>query len=184
MYATVRSPLNGIVLRNVELGDVVSSILVMGSAATLVMTLGDMRELYQGQRDESDIGKIYVGQPARLSVERSRIASIAARLRDSPMGEEKDNVTTFEVRVSILEPRDLRAMMTANAEIILEEHKNVLTIPEAAVIYARDRSTAAEVPDPSQKTGKRRLPIKPGISNGARTEILEGLQPGQEVILQ
>jgi HlyD family secretion protein len=187
LYATVRSPLNGIVLsRNVELGDAVSSILVMGSAATLVMTLGDMRELYlKGKVDESDIGKIYVGQPARLSVESFKDRKYRGQVtRLSPMGEEKDNVTTFEVRVSILEPRDLRAMMTANAEIILEEHKNVLTIPEAAVIYARDRSTAAEVPDPSQKTGKRRLPIKTGISNGARTEILEGLQPGQEVILQ
>ncbi len=56
----------------------------------------------------------------------------------SPMGAEKDNVTTFEVRVSISnESRKLRALMTANAEIILEEHKKVLTIPEGAVLLCQ-----------------------------------------------
>jgi HlyD family secretion protein len=187
LYATIRAPISGVVLsRNVELGDAVSSILVMGSAATLVMTLGDMRELYlKGKVDESDIGKIYVGQPARLSVESFKDRRYTGHVtRISPMGEEKDNVTTFEVRVSIDTPRDLRAMMTANAEIILEERKGVLTMPEAAVVYARDRSTWAEVPDLSQKTGRRRVAIKTGISNGARTEVLEGLRESQEVILQ
>ena len=187
LYATVRSPLNGVVLsRNVELGDAVSSILVMGSAATLVMTLGDMSELYlKGKVDESDIGKIYLGQPTRITVESFKDRKYMGKVtRISPMGEEKDNVTTFEVRASIAAPRDLRALMTANGEIILEEHKNVLMIPEAAVLYDRDKSTWAELPDPAQKTGKRKVAIKTGISNGANTELLEGLQEGQEVILQ
>jgi HlyD family secretion protein len=101
------------------------------------------------------------------------------------MGTEKDNVTTFEVRVSISnESHKLRALMTANAEILLEEHKNVLTIPEGAVLYAKDKSTEAEIPDASSATGKRRVPIKIGISNGARTEVISGLKEGQQVILQ
>ena len=51
----------------------------------------------------------------------------------SPMGVEKDNVTTFEVRVSIDNAGEtLKANMTANAEIVLEEHANALIIPEAA----------------------------------------------------
>ncbi|MBI3667380.1 MAG: efflux RND transporter periplasmic adaptor subunit [Acidobacteria bacterium] len=187
LYATIRSPINGIVLsRSVELGDAVSSILVMGSAATLVMTLGDMRELYlKGKVDESDIGKIYLGQPGRITVESYKDRKYLGHVtRISPMGEEKDNVTTFEVRISINEPKDLRAMMTANGEIILEERKKVLTIPEAAVLYSRDKSTSAEIPDPTQKSGKRKISVKTGISNGAKTEILEGLQEGQEVVLQ
>ena len=186
-YATIRSPMRGVVLsRNREVGDAVSSILVMGSAATLVMTLGDMRELYlKGKVDESDIGKLYDGQPARLTVESFKDRRYLGKVtRISPMGEEKDNVTTFEVRVSIQQPRDLKALMTANAEILLEERKNVLAIPEAAVLYARDKSTSVEVPDPTQKTGKRKVAIQTGISNGAKTEILNGLQEGQEVVLQ
>jgi HlyD family secretion protein len=187
LYATIRSPMKGVVLsRNVEIGDAVSSILVMGSAATLVMTLGDMSELYlKGKVDESDIGKIYMGQPARITVESFKDRKYSGKVtRISPMGEEKDNVTTFEVRASIANPRDLKALMTANAEIILEEHKNVLMIPEAAVLYEHDKSTWAELPDPSQKTGKRKVAIKTGIGNGANTELLNGLLEGQEVILQ
>src|SRR5208283_4097606 len=50
--------------------DAVSSILVLGSSATLVMTLGDTSEVYvKGKVDESDIGKVYLGQPARIKVE-------------------------------------------------------------------------------------------------------------------
>src|SRR6202041_2589871 len=46
-YTTIESPLDGIVLsRDVEIGDAVSSILVLGSTATLVMTLGDTSEVY------------------------------------------------------------------------------------------------------------------------------------------
>ena len=70
------------------------------------------------------------------------------------MGVEKDNVTTFEVRVSIKNPGgELKAEMTANAEIILEEHKNVLQIPEGAILYDKDKKASVEVPDPE---GQRR----------------------------
>ncbi|MBI1740429.1 MAG: efflux RND transporter periplasmic adaptor subunit, partial [Candidatus Koribacter versatilis] len=70
-YTTITSPIDGIVLsRDVEVGDAVSSILVLGSSATLVMTLGDTSEVYvKGKVDESDIGKVYMGQPARIKVE-------------------------------------------------------------------------------------------------------------------
>jgi HlyD family secretion protein len=101
------------------------------------------------------------------------------------MGVEKDNVTTFEVRVSISnEKHVLKADMTANAEIILDEHKHVLAIPEGAVLYNKDKSTAAQVPDPTKKDGYRKVAIVTGISNGAKTEILRGLAEGQQVILQ
>ena len=45
--------------RDREVGDAVSSILTMGSGATLIMTLGDLSEVYvKGKVDESDIGKV------------------------------------------------------------------------------------------------------------------------------
>src|SRR3989454_43933 len=70
-YTDIESPIDGIVLsRDVEMGDAVSSILVLGSSATLVMTLGDTSQVYvKGKVDESDIGRVYLGQPARIKVE-------------------------------------------------------------------------------------------------------------------
>jgi multidrug efflux pump subunit AcrA (membrane-fusion protein) len=98
---------------------------------------------------------------------------------------EKDNVTRFEVRVSILNDLDLlKVNMSANAEIILEEHHNVLLIPESSLIYNEKRATFVEIPDSSTKTGRRQIAVKTGLGNGSRTELLSGLKLGEQVILQ
>ena len=187
-YTTIASPIDGIILsRDVEVGDAVSSILVLGSSATLIMTLGDTSEVYvKGKVDESDIGKVYLGQPARIKVESFKDKTFNGKVtKISPMGVEKDNVTTFEVRVSINNPGgELKAAMTANAEIILEEHKSVLQIPEGAILYDKDKKASVEVPDPRGKEGKRKVAVNIGISNGAKTEVLGGLKEGDEVVLQ
>ena len=186
--STIVSPMDGIVLsRDVEVGDAVSSILILGSQATLVMTLGDVSEVYvKGKVDEADIGKVYLGQPARIVVESFKDKQFLGKVtKISPMGVEKDNVTTFEVRVSIQNPSgELKANMTANAEIILEEHQNVLLIPETAIIYNRERNTFVEVPDPGAKAGMRKIEIQTGISNGIKTEVVAGLKEGAQVVLQ
>ncbi len=187
-YTTVTSPMDGTILsRDVEIGDAVSSILVLGSTATLVMTIGDINQVYvQGKVDESDIGRVYLGQAARIKVESFKDKTFLGKVtKIAPLGVEKDNVTTFEVRVSIDNPGgELKTNMTANAEILLEEHKKVLTVPEQAVLYDKDRNASVEVPDPKQKNGRRKIDIKAGISNGTKTEILAGLKPGDTVILQ
>ena len=187
-YTDVVSPIDGIVLsRDVEVGDAVSSILVLGSSATLVMTMGDTTQVYvKGKVDESDIGRVYLGQLARIKVESFKDKTFNGVVtKISPMGVEKDNVTTFEVRVSIANADgQLKAEMTANAEIILEEHKNVLQIPEGAIIYDKDRKASVEVPDPKGKEGKRKVAINIGISNGAKTEVLSVLKLDEQVILQ
>jgi len=187
-YTIITSPMDGIVLsRDVEVGDAVSSILVLGSTATLVMTIGDTTQVYvQGKVDEADIGKVYLGQPARIKVESFKEKTFNGKVtKIAPLGVEKDNVTTFEVRVSIDNPGgELKANMTANAEILLEEHKNVLTVPEQAVIYDKDRKASVEVPDAKQKKGRRPVSIVAGISNGTRTEVLSGINGGDTVILQ
>jgi HlyD family secretion protein len=186
--ATIASPIDGVVLsREREVGDAVSSILTMGSGATLIMTLGDLAEVYvKGKVDESDIGKVFLGQRARISVESFKDQKFLGKVtKISPMGVEKDNVTTFEVRVSISnESRKLRAEMTANAELLLDEHKGVVAIPEGAILYKKDKSTEIEIPDPTSETGKRRVAVVTGISNGSKTEVTKGIVEGQEVILQ
>jgi HlyD family secretion protein len=187
-YTTVTSPIDGVVLsRDVEMGDAVSSILVLGSTATLVMTLGDTQQVYvQGKVDEADIAHVYLGQPARIKVESFRDKVFNGKVtKIAPLGVEKDNVTTFEVRVSIDNPTgELKANMTANAEILLDEHKNVLTVPENAVIYDNQKNAFIEIPDFKEKEGKRRIPVKVGISNGSRTEVVSGLKEGDGTIMQ
>jgi HlyD family secretion protein len=186
--STIISPIDGLVLsRDVNVGDAVSSILVLGSQATLIMTMGDISEVYvQGKVDEADIGKVYLGQQARIVVESFKDKKFTGKVtKISPMGKEKDNVTTFEVRVSISNPTlELKANMSANAEILLEEKKNVLMVPEAYLIYDKDRSASVELPEPKADNGRKKVSVKLGISNGVKTEIVSGLTEKQQVILQ
>jgi HlyD family secretion protein len=186
--ATIRSPIDGVVLsRDVEMGSPVSSILNLGSSATLVMVLGDISQVYvKGKVDEADIGLVRMGQPARIKVETFKDRQFDGRVTQiAPMGVERDNVVNFEVRVSIDNSSgELRANMTSNAEIVLEEHKGTLVIPERAVIYDASRRTYAERVQPTSKTGRARVPITVGISNGTRTEVTRGLAAGDRVVLQ
>jgi HlyD family secretion protein len=187
-YTTIVAPMDGVILsRDVEIGDAVSSILVLGSTATLVMTEGDINQVYvQGKVDEADIAHVYMDQPARIKVESFRDRTFNGKVtKIAPLGVQKDNVTTFEVRVSIDNPGgELKANMTANAEILLDEHKGVLTVPENAVMYDNQKNASVQVPDSKQKDGVRKVPVKVGLSNGSVTEIVSGLKEGEQVVLQ
>ena len=137
--ATIKAPIRATVLtRDVEVGSPVSSILNLGANATLVLTLGDIEKVFvRGKVDEADIGRVRFGQAATITTETFRDRKFQGRVTQiSPIGVEKDNVTTFEVEVSIDNPgKELKANMTANAEIILEQFPDSLLVPEAAVIY-------------------------------------------------
>lgn len=185
--STIRSPIRATVLtRDVELGSPVSSILNLGANATLVMTLGDIDSVFvRGKVDESDIGRVRLGQKARITVETFKEHVFEGRVTQiSPIGAEKDNVTTFEVKVSIENAeKELKANMTANAEIVLEEHPDSLIIPEAAITYDAQRNPTVEVLDPGSKTGRRAVSIKTGVGNGTRTQVTEGLKEGDKIVL-
>lgn len=185
--ATIRAPIAATVLsRDVEIGSPVSSILNLGANATLVMTLGDIHEVFvRGKVDEADIGRVRLGQKANIAVETFKDRKFEGKVTQiSPIGVEKDNVTTFEVEVSIGNAgNELRANMTANAEIVLESHPDSLIIPEAAISYDDQRRAFVDVPAAGEKTGRRRTPIKVGVGNGTKTQVLEGLKAGEKVIL-
>jgi HlyD family secretion protein len=186
-YATIRAPIRATVLsRDVEIGSPVSSILNLGANATLVMTLGDIEKVFvRGKVDEADIGRVRLDQPARIRVETFKDRAFSGHVTQiSPLGVEKDNVTSFEVKVSIDNPgRELKANMTANAEIVLEEHPNALLVPEAAVTYDGKKSASVDVVAPGTKTGRKRTPIKVGVGNGTKIEVIDGLKPGAKLVL-
>jgi HlyD family secretion protein len=185
--ATIRAPIRGTVLsRDVEIGSPVSSILNLGANATLVMTLGDIEQVFvRGKVDEADIGRVRLGQQARIRVETFKDKVFDGRVTQiSPMGVEKDNVTNFEVRVSIDNPgKELKANMTANAEIVLEEHADALIVPEAAITYDAQKNAFVEVASPGAKNGRKKIPVKLGVGNGTKIQILEGLKQGDKVVL-
>lgn len=149
------------------------------------MTLGDIDQVFvRGKVDEADIGHVRLGQPARIRVETFKDKVFAGKVTQiSPIGAEKDNVTTFEVKVSIENgAKELKANMTANAEIVLEEHPNSLIVPEATISYDSQRVPSVEVLDPGAKNGRRKVVIRTGVGNGTKTQVLSGLKAGDRVV--
>ncbi|HVW04010.1 MAG TPA: efflux RND transporter periplasmic adaptor subunit [Vicinamibacterales bacterium] len=185
--ATIRAPIRATVLtRDVEIGSPVSSILNLGANATLVMTLGDIEKVYvKGKVDEADIGRVRLGQTARITTETFRDRVFNGRVTQiSPIGVEADNVTTFAVEVSIDNPgKELKANMSANAEIVLDEYPDSVLVPEAAIIYDAQRHPSVDVLDAASKTGRRRVPVKIGTGNGSKVQILDGVRVGDKVVL-
>jgi HlyD family secretion protein len=185
--ATIRAPIRATVLtRDVEIGSPVSSILNMGANGTLVFTLGDIERVFvRGKVDEADIGRVRIDQPANITTETFRDRVFQGRVTQiSPIGVDKDNVTTFEVKVSIENPgKELKANMTANAEIILEEFPNSVLVPEAGIVYDGRRNAFVELVDASSRTGRRRVPVQVGVGNGTKMQIVRGVNPGDTVVL-
>jgi HlyD family secretion protein len=185
--STIKAPIHGTVLtRDVEIGSPVSSILNLGANATLVMTLGDIAQVFvRGKVDEADIGFVRLGMPARITTESFRDKVFTGKVTQiSPIGVEKDNVTTFEIEVSIENSgQELKANMTANAEVILEERAGALIIPEAAVSYDDQKAASVEIADPGADGGRRKVPVTLGIGNGTRTQVTAGLKAGDKVVL-
>ncbi|MBI4832272.1 MAG: efflux RND transporter periplasmic adaptor subunit [Candidatus Lindowbacteria bacterium] len=183
-YATIVSPVDGIVLsRDVDVGSAVAS--VVSTMGTLIMTLGDVREMHiVGDVDESDVGLVREGMPARISVESYSDKKFHGTVkRISPLGVEKDKIMNFEVEVTITDNDvPLRANMTADAEIIVEKHQNALLVPQNAIRYDREQAFV-EAPDRKEKTGKRTVNITLGITGTNFSEALSGLKEGDEVIL-
>jgi len=185
--ATIKAPIRATVLtRDVEVGSPVSSILNLGANASLVMTLGDIEKVFvRGKVDEADIGRVRLNQAARITTESFPDKVFEGRVTQiSPIGVDKDNVTTFEVKVSIDNPgKELKANMTANAEIILEQLHDSLLVPEAAIVYDPQRRAFVDLADASSKTGRRRVPVKVGVGNGTKIQIVSGVQAGDKVVL-
>jgi HlyD family secretion protein len=150
------------------------------------MTLGDIDKVFvRGKVDEADIGRVRLNQPARIRVETFKERVFNGHVTQiSPLGVEKDNVTTFEVRVSIDNPgKELKANMTANAEIVLEEHANALLIPEAAITYDAEKKAFVDIIAAGAPNGRKKTPIKVGVGNGTKIEVLDGLRPSDRLLL-
>lgn len=182
---TIIAPIEGIVLsRDTDKG---SAVIPMSSAfgGTVIMTLADISEKhFRGDVDEADIGKVSLGLSTRIFVETYPDLPFDAELTQiSPMGREQEDIVNFEIKATIKDPENkLNVGMSADAEIILEEHKDVLVVPEGAIHYEEDK-TFVHLQDNENEEGFRKVDIVKGISDGIRTEVLNGLNEGDIVIL-
>lgn len=152
----ITSPIDGTVIVNsYKVGDDVN-----GSNAVL-MTVADMTKMiFEVDVDELDIYKIKAGQKVNITCDALPKESFVGEVTTVPvLGTSQNGVTTYPVEVTISEPGNLKPGMNINAEIIVENKENVLTIPMSAITSIGDR-TFVYVKSDEQNTSKENS-VKP-----------------------
>jgi HlyD family secretion protein len=178
--ATLLAPFDGTVIAvNIEIGQVVGAGVPGGA-----IVLADLSDLYLDLTvDEVDVVRLKEGMPVEITLDalpgrsfRGHIDAIA------PAATEAGSAATYRVRV-VLDERDpvLRAGMSANVEIEVERRENVLLVPNAAV--RRDRETGRAFVYRVVGDRTEEVEIRLGAQGETESEVLEGLQEGDRVVL-
>ena len=189
MESIIRAPAAGTILtRAVNPGDPVVP-LTSYQPGTELATVADMNDLiFKGTVDEIDVGKLHVGLLARIKVGALPTDVVTGKVsRIAPQAQQKEGATLFDVEIE-LDPTKvtLRAGYSANADLIIREKKDILTIPERLVIFEDGgKKTSVEVSDEKAKGSKiepKKIDVKLGISDGMNVEVVSGLNKGDKVI--
>jgi HlyD family secretion protein len=180
----IRSTVNGTILDvPIKVGNSViqSNNFNDGTTIASVADMSDM--LFVGKIDETEVGRVSVGMPMKITIGAMQDASLTADLEYvSPKGIEESGAILFEMKAAMIIPSDIfiRAGYSANAEIILDKSENVLTIPESSVEFSGDTAFVYLVTNKEPQEFKR-TPIKIGLSDGIKIEVKEGLKANDNI---
>jgi macrolide-specific efflux system membrane fusion protein len=166
------APIDGtVILKNLEAGQTFAN-----SDAIFVLS---NRLTVKAEVDETDIAKIKMGIPAKITLDAYSKVDIDASV--GPIAYEAttvNNVTTYVVDIIPSEnPEFMRSGMTANVSFEIEKRQAVLVIPTAAIQW-NDKGASVIFPD------RQSHPVKLGVSDGRITEVLDGVKEGQIVLIQ
>lgn len=185
----VRSTISGIILDiPVKVGN---SVILSNTFndGTTIASVADMSNLiFRGNVDETEVGHLAVGMPMQITIGALQDIRFTAALEYiSP----KATATTgganqFEIKAAVRLPEEataeaIRSGYSATAQIVLQEAKGILAIPESAIEFSGD-STFVYVEQGNVKsmTYERRA-VRTGLSDGINIEIKEGLKKNETV---
>lgn len=190
-YATIqiRATISGMLLSiPVEIGNTVQEINNF-SVGTTIATMADVNQMiFEGKVDEADVGKLKEGMPLSISIGALPDQKFNGILNFiSPSGVETSGIVEFEIKADVNLKDDifLRANYSANAEVILSEAKDVLTLESAHIRYDDEGEAYVEILKPGTETYDQPVYLKKilevGITDGVYTEIKSGLNKGDQV---
>lgn len=188
---TITAPIDGtIITKNIKVGDTLDAT----NGQTTLAVIYDLSYLtFDISLDELDVGEVAVGQTVNISCDSlGDGASFEGRVtKVSVAGTTSNGVTTYPVTVRIDNaPDGLLPGMNVDATIVVEESKDALTVPVAAVqrgstVYVKDDSAkntdgvmvgGTVLPD-----GWREAEVETGLSDDNNIEITSGLSEGDVV---
>lgn len=151
---------------------------------TTIATVADMSDmLFVGKLDETEIGRIHNGMPMNITIGALQDFKLLANLEYiSPKGKEESGAIMFEMKAAVKVPSGvfIRAGYSANAEILLQQSVDVLTVPESCVEFSGD-SAFVQVVTKKEPQEFKKTPIVIGLSDGINIEVKEGLKKDQEI---
>jgi HlyD family secretion protein len=146
---TIRAPIEGTVIeRAVEPGQIIASATSNVSGGTTLFRMADLSAMQvRAKVDEVDIGQIHAGQVARVTAEAYPGRTFAGTVtKVEPQAVVEQNVTMFPVLVRLENPDGLlRPGMNAEVQVDVARRRDVVAIPNAAVVSLREARAAANV---------------------------------------
>ena len=183
--ATIYAPRSGVILQKyVEEGTIITSGQSQSSDGTKIVQIGDVSTLFiDVSVDESDVGKIKMGQKVLIALDAVPDAKPTGRVvRIDPQAVNDRDVTTVHVRVQIQKPDPaIKPGMNATCQFILRDVHDVLVVPSDAVKEGRSGGNTVRVLGKDGKAAARTVEV--GVVGSDKTEIKSGLQAGDKVIL-
>lgn len=175
----IRSTISGVILDiPVKVGNTVILSNTFNDGTTIA-TLANMKDLiFRGNIDETEVGQLAIGVPMKITIGALQDVKLNASLEYiSPKAVENNGANQFEIKaaIDIKGAKSLRSGYSANAEIVLQTAKNVLTIPESAVEFNGDSTFVYLVKGKGEQKTYERHPVTIGISDGVNIEIKKGL---------
>ena len=175
----IRSTISGVILDiPVKVGNTVILSNTFNDGTTIA-TLANMKDLiFRGNIDETEVGQLSIGVPMKITIGALQDVKLNASLEYiSPKAVENNGANQFEIKaaIDIKGAKSLRSGYSANAEIVLQTAKNVLTIPESAVEFSGDSTFVYLVKGKGEQKTYERHPVTIGISDGVNIEIKKGL---------
>lgn len=164
-----------------------------GSTQSGVLTIVDPSTMkVKVAVDELDIAKVKEGQKAEIKFD-----SIADKVFDGAVesiaqtGTSSNNVTTYDVVVSIANPGDIKIGMNANVNILVDSKDDALTIPSQALVE-KDGKEYVQVTNSNGNTTSstsgsldngKLVQIKTGLENENYVEVVDGITEGQKILV-
>lgn len=175
----VRSTITGVILDiPVKVGN---SVILSNTFndGTTIASVADMNDLiFRGNIDETEVGRLVTGMPMKLSIGALQDKTFEASLEYiSPKAVDNNGANQFEIKaaVKVADSKNIRSGYSANAEIVLAQAKNVLTIPESAIEFEGNDTYVYVVKGTGDEKTYERRKVVTGLSDGINIEIKKGL---------
>ncbi|MBM6889278.1 efflux RND transporter periplasmic adaptor subunit [Bacteroides caecigallinarum] len=176
----IRSTIDGLILDvPIKVGNsvIMSNTFNDGTTIASVADMGDL--IFRGNVDETEVGKIKVGIPVKITLGALQDMTFSATLEYiSPKSVENNGANQFEIKAAITVPDSvtIRSGYSANAEMELQRANNVLSIPESALEFKGDSTFVYLLTDSVSGQKFDRKNIRTGVSDGINVEVKSGLK--------